>query len=72
MIDQPLRIVGAPGSPYSRIDCVINGRRWTQRPFPYQGKCLRWLREAYAALAVEDRATVEALLTSTGCERLFR
>ena len=53
------------------VECIIDERRWTQRPFPYQGKCLRWLREGYAALADGDRVTVDALLAGTGCERLF-
>ncbi len=55
-----------------KVECVIDGRPWTQRPFPYQGKCLRWLREGYGALAGDDRATVDGLLAGTGCEPLFR
>ena len=39
-----------------QVECAIDGRPWVQRPFPYQGKCLRWLREGYAALAAGDRA----------------
>jgi glutathione S-transferase len=54
------------------VECVIDGRPWTQRPFPYQGKCLRWLREGHAALGGQDRAAVDALLADTGCARLFR
>jgi glutathione S-transferase len=54
-----------------KVECVIDGRPWTQRPFPYQGKCLRWLREGYAALAGGDRAAVDTLLAGTACERLF-
>jgi glutathione S-transferase len=54
-----------------QVECTIDGRRWIQRPFPYQGKCLRWLREGYAALADKSRATVDKLLDGTGCERLF-
>ena len=37
-----------------QVECIIDGRPWTQRPFPYQGKCLRWLREGYAALGARD------------------
>jgi len=55
----------------AQIECTIDGAPWVQRPFPYQGKCLRWLREAYAALAVADRAAVDRLLTGTGCATLF-
>jgi glutathione S-transferase len=54
-----------------RVECTIDGRPWVQRPFPYQGKCLRWLREQYAALGVRDRPAVDAVLTGTGCEALF-
>jgi len=54
-----------------RVECVIDGQAWTQRPFPYQGKCLRWLRADYAALATEARDAVDALLAGTGCEPLF-
>ncbi|MFN8644519.1 MAG: glutathione S-transferase C-terminal domain-containing protein [Candidatus Binatia bacterium] len=54
-----------------QVECVIDGRPWTQRPFPYQGKCLTWLRQGYAALAGEDRRAVDALLEGTGCAALF-
>jgi hypothetical protein len=54
-----------------QVECEIDGRKWVQQPFPYQGKCLRWLREAHAALAPEDRASVDSLLSGTGCEVLF-
>ncbi len=55
----------------TEVECAIDGRRWIQQPFPYQGKCLRWLREAHAALARDDRNAVDGLLAGTGCERLF-
>jgi glutathione S-transferase len=56
----------------SRLECTIDGRPWVQKPFPYQAKCLAWLREAHAALAAGDRAVVDAFLAGTGCETLFR
>jgi glutathione S-transferase len=49
----------------------VAGRPWVQKPFPYQAKCLGWLREAHAALAPADRGLVDALLAGTGCEALF-
>jgi glutathione S-transferase len=55
----------------TEVECTVDGRAWTQRPFPYQGKCLRWLREGHAALAADERRAVDALLRGTGCERLF-
>jgi glutathione S-transferase len=54
-----------------RVECEIDGQHWTQRPFPYQGKCLQWLRRDYAALASGDRAFVDATLSGTGLEALF-
>jgi glutathione S-transferase len=54
-----------------RVECEIDGTLWTQRPFKYQAKCLRRLREAFGALAEGDRSWVEGTLAGTGCERLF-
>ena len=50
----------------------IDGRPWRQKPFPYQAKCLQWLRQEHARLDAEDRSFVNALLAGTGCEALFR
>jgi glutathione S-transferase len=55
----------------ARVECEIDGRKWVQKPFPYQGKCLRWLREGHAALAESDRRAVDAALAGSGCEALF-
>lgn len=52
------------------MSCTIDGATYSQAPFGYQGKCLMWLRERYAALTVADRATVDVLLAGTGCEVL--
>lgn len=54
-----------------QVECEIDGRKWSQVPFPYQGKCLHWLRERYAELAADDRGAVDALLSGTGCQTLF-
>ncbi|MGH3054949.1 MAG: glutathione S-transferase, partial [Gaiellaceae bacterium] len=54
-----------------RVDCTIDGKPWVQQPFPYQGKCLQWLREAHAALSTTDRGAVDRVLAGTGCEALF-
>ena len=53
------------------VECEIDGRPWVQKPFPYQGKCLAWLREQYAGLALDDRVAVDGWLDGTGCEQLF-
>jgi glutathione S-transferase len=54
-----------------RVECEIDGRPWTQKPFPYQGKCLTWLREDYAGLDAAARSFVDRTLAGTGCETLF-
>ena len=55
-----------------RVECTIDGRSWVSKPFPYQGKCLDWLREERAALSADDRRAADALLARTGLEALFR
>lgn len=54
-----------------RLETQIAGRPWVQKPFPYQRKCLHWLRESYAGLDREARARVDRTLEGTGCELLF-
>ena len=54
-----------------RVECEIDGRPWVQRPFPYQGKCLGWLREERAALSPADRRAADESLAGTGLETLF-
>ena len=54
-----------------RVEAEIDGRPWVQRPFPYQAKCLQWVRQEYARLDAADRRLVDAALDGTGCETLF-
>ena len=54
-----------------KVECTIDGAKWEQQPFPYQAKCLRWLRESRDRLSSADRAWVDGVLAGTGCEALF-
>ncbi len=54
-----------------KVECEIDGRPWLQQPFPYQGKCLAWLRESRAALGDSDRKFVDSILAGTGAEQIF-
>lgn len=54
------------------VQTEVNGKPWEQNPFPYQRRCLQWLREKYVALATDDRQWVDHLLADTGCEALFQ
>jgi glutathione S-transferase len=49
----------------------IDGRNWSQRTFPYQGKCLQWINEQYQALSTQDQSRVDNLLAGTGCEAIL-
>lgn len=49
----------------------IDGRSWTQPAFPYQAKCLQWIREASAALPDHKRPFLRELFKGTGCEPLL-
>jgi glutathione S-transferase len=55
----------------AEVALTIDGAPWTQQPFPYQGKCVAWLRAEHAALSSADRAAVDEILSGTGCEALF-
>ena len=54
-----------------RVETQIDGRPWVQKPFPYQRKCLAWLRDSNAALDDDARRSVDGFLAGTGCEALF-
>lgn len=54
-----------------QVIAQVDGQRWVQAPFPYQAKCLKWLRSSYESLEGKAKNTVNALLTGTGCEALF-
>ncbi len=55
----------------AQLQATVDGQPWVQQAFPYQGKCLAWLRRDHAALAPSARARVDAVLAGTGCEALF-
>jgi len=54
-----------------KVETEVEGRQWVQEPFPYQAKCLHWLRSEYARLDDEERRQADALLAGTGCEMLL-
>ena len=55
-----------------QVETEIDGRPWVQQPFPYQAKCLQWIRQEYTRLDADERAGVDDILVDTGCEALFR
>ena len=52
------------------VKLEVEGKTWVQEPFPYQAKCLQWLRIEYAKLDETERDQVDNMLRGTGCEQL--
>ena len=50
----------------------IDGVVWSQKAFPYQAKCLKWIRKEFENLSVEDRTKVLEILDGSGCEKLLK
>jgi hypothetical protein len=53
------------------FETVIDGKPWKQQSFPYQAKCLQWIRNAYADLNAKDRGTIDPVLHDAGLSALF-
>ena len=49
----------------------ILGCEWEQRTFPYQVKCLKWIREEFRSLNASEQQKALCLLKGTGCEKLI-
>jgi glutathione S-transferase len=55
----------------SEVTATVDGQAWTQQPFPYQAKCLGWLRESHAALPPTARASLDPVLKTADLSPLF-
>ena len=55
----------------TQVDTEIDGRPWVQKPFPYQAKCLRWIRQEFTQLDEMQRKRLLEFLDGTGCELLL-
>ncbi|MCB1643905.1 MAG: glutathione S-transferase N-terminal domain-containing protein [Pseudomonadales bacterium] len=51
---------------------TIDGKPWSQPAFPYQAKCLMWIREAWQSLNEEHRSQVNEILAGTGADSLLQ
>jgi glutathione S-transferase len=54
------------------VETIVEGKTWVQKAFPYQGKCIEWMREEFSRLTAADREWVMQLFAGTGCERLLK
>ena len=55
----------------AKVLTEIDGKEWEQEPFPYQAKCLQWIRQEFVRLEEREREEVLAFLDGTDCHRLF-
>jgi hypothetical protein len=55
----------------AEVTAEVDGQAWTQQPFPYQAKCLQWLRRSRGELSDAARVRIDAILTAAGLAGLF-
>lgn len=60
----------AVASGAEQVQTEIDGRPWTQNPFPYQAKCLQQLRQQATELDESDRKVLEQALGEDALQHL--
>ena len=53
-------------------ETVIDDVAWSQKAFPYQAKCLKWIKEEFESLSEVDKVKVLEILDGSGCEKLLK
>ncbi|MDA0279947.1 MAG: glutathione S-transferase N-terminal domain-containing protein [Proteobacteria bacterium] len=53
------------------LNTELDGQPWVQSPFPYQSKCLRWIKEQFGGLPEPDMTLLRAQLQQTGIMELI-
>ena len=69
----PLMIANAKAllNQSKQVQVQLKEGLWTQATVPYQGKCLRWLREQFLSLNSADQARCREVLKTAGCISLM-
>ena len=49
----------------------IDGSIWKQKTFPYQVKCLNWLKDEFNKLSTDNKKFTLHLLAGSGCESIL-
>ena len=49
----------------------IDGSIWKQKTFPYQAKCLKWIKEEFHDLSDDNKSRIKTYLDGTGCELIL-
>ena len=53
------------------LETELDGQVWTQNPFPYQSKCLCWIKDGFADLSEQDANLLRTQLRHTGIIELL-
>ena len=49
----------------------LDGSTWRQKTFPYQSKCLNWIKDEFNILSEADKNDIKIYLEGTGCELIL-
>jgi len=49
----------------------LDGSTWKQKTFPYQSKCLNWIKDEFNNLSEQDKSDVKDYLKGSGCELIL-
>ena len=49
----------------------IDGSIWKQKTFPYQVKCLKWIKDEFNKLSPDNKKLTLRLLAGSGCESIL-
>ena len=52
-------------------ETTIDGSIWKQKTFPYQVKCLNWIKDEFNKLSANDKKTTLDLIGGSGCEDIL-
>ena len=52
-------------------ETTIDGSIWKQKTFPYQVKCLNWIKDEFNKLSANDKKTTLDLISGSGCEDIL-
>ena len=66
-----LRNEEAINSGKTKFETLVRDKPWRQDVFPYQAKCLHWLRIEFSKLEPIDRQKIYEIFDGTGCELLI-
>ena len=56
---------------YEVWETTIDGSIWKQKTFPYQVKCLNWIKDEFNKLSANDKKTTLDLIGGSGCEDIL-